>query len=517
MQYKAILAALLMTQGACTLLLPRLAITPCDPDAPPRCEGEVLLSCDEREEIELREECAQGCDAALWACIQCGDGFISADEECDGGDLALGENIAGDGCDLQCQLEDGFDCFGEPSECNSICGDNIIVGDEACDDGAQNSDTTPDACREDCTLSGCSDGVLDSIESAEDLCYEALSFDTTPNNVNLVALVDEDNDGSLDLLFTEVAADSRISILRGPSFLEETGFLLPSFPLLPIDIQDPALTPQDSNIAVLFAADGGGPGELHWGPIIPVSDNPVGVAFGDLTGDLGTDIAIIHFQHPSEPFNGFLTIIEDQIDAGNGFVQGQTLELEREGLAVDLFDFDQDQDLDILASEVSGKLYLFENQGGVFSLNSAIDLGSSIINFFATDINQDGVDDRLLIEALQDNGIFTINVRALITQLGAAPTVSAPMFSTDVLGFLPEVRGADLDGDDDLDLVALSADGQALQFFLQQDGTFFDAGQHSVGAFINTFALGDVNLDGIVDVVLNAASAPRPTLLRSRP
>lgn len=41
------------------------------------------------------------------------------------------------------------------------CGDGIVQGSEECDDGAQNSDTLPNACRTDCTLPRCGDGVID--------------------------------------------------------------------------------------------------------------------------------------------------------------------------------------------------------------------------------------------------------------------------------------------------------------------------------------------------------------------
>lgn len=43
-----------------------------------------------------------------------------------------------------------------------VCGDGILAGDEECDNGFEdNSDTTPDACRVDCTLPSCADGVRD--------------------------------------------------------------------------------------------------------------------------------------------------------------------------------------------------------------------------------------------------------------------------------------------------------------------------------------------------------------------
>ncbi len=48
------------------------------------------------------------------------------------------------------------------------CGDGVQEADEACDDGAANSDTLPDACRTDCLLPSCGDGVTDAGEACDD-------------------------------------------------------------------------------------------------------------------------------------------------------------------------------------------------------------------------------------------------------------------------------------------------------------------------------------------------------------
>lgn len=48
------------------------------------------------------------------------------------------------------------------------CGDGLLEAGELCDEGEANSDSTPDACREDCTLPTCGDGVLDQDESCDD-------------------------------------------------------------------------------------------------------------------------------------------------------------------------------------------------------------------------------------------------------------------------------------------------------------------------------------------------------------
>lgn len=43
----------------------------------------------------------------------------------------------------------------------AVCGNGILQEGEACDEGAQNSDTVADACRSDCTLPVCGDGTTD--------------------------------------------------------------------------------------------------------------------------------------------------------------------------------------------------------------------------------------------------------------------------------------------------------------------------------------------------------------------
>ena len=48
------------------------------------------------------------------------------------------------------------------------CGDGVLDAGELCDDGAANSDTTPDACRTACVPAACGDGVEDSDEACDD-------------------------------------------------------------------------------------------------------------------------------------------------------------------------------------------------------------------------------------------------------------------------------------------------------------------------------------------------------------
>ena len=60
----------------------------------------------------------------------CGDGMVESVEECDDGNL-----VSGDGCDIDCLLEDGYACPGAGGSCHvSVCGDGVAEGSEECDD-----------------------------------------------------------------------------------------------------------------------------------------------------------------------------------------------------------------------------------------------------------------------------------------------------------------------------------------------------------------------------------------------
>ncbi len=63
----------------------------------------------------------------------CGNGEVDTGEDCDDGDMPP---AGGDGCGTSCEIEPGWACTNEPSDCVAAeCGDRIQAGAEACDDG----------------------------------------------------------------------------------------------------------------------------------------------------------------------------------------------------------------------------------------------------------------------------------------------------------------------------------------------------------------------------------------------
>ena len=113
-------------------------------------------------------EPGDGCDAACALEGECGNGAVETGEACDDGNT-----VGDDGCSAVCKEE--------------RCGDYAVQGAEECDGGDLNSDTAPDACREDCTLPRCGDGVQDTGECdagtlcASDCAEASVADDAVPD------------------------------------------------------------------------------------------------------------------------------------------------------------------------------------------------------------------------------------------------------------------------------------------------------------------------------------------------
>jgi cysteine-rich repeat protein len=94
------------------------------------------------------------------------------------------------------------------NENQGVCGDGILDTGEACDDGAANSDSTPDACRTDCRSPWCGDGVTDAGEQCDDggdnsdtepdACREGCVDPTCGDGVTDTDAGEECDDGNLE-------------------------------------------------------------------------------------------------------------------------------------------------------------------------------------------------------------------------------------------------------------------------------------------------------------------------------
>jgi cysteine-rich repeat protein len=76
----------------------------------------------------------------------CGNGVVDGSEACDDGN-----QVNGDGCDANCTA--------------TACGNGIVTAGELCDDG---NAVSGDGCNPDCTFDGCGNGALDGAEACDD-------------------------------------------------------------------------------------------------------------------------------------------------------------------------------------------------------------------------------------------------------------------------------------------------------------------------------------------------------------
>lgn len=148
---------------------------PKEPDDPENPDDPVPVP-------EGGEECDDGNNVGGDGCSpsckkeRCGDGHVQAkgadgkpntadDEQCDDGNLNVG-----DGCGNTCKIE--------------TCGNGKRDWGEECDDGPENSDTKPGACRTNCMMPKCNDGVIDNVEPWGEQCdcgEEGANFDWEAN------------------------------------------------------------------------------------------------------------------------------------------------------------------------------------------------------------------------------------------------------------------------------------------------------------------------------------------------
>ncbi len=168
---------------------------------------EGVEACDDGNQ-NINDDCPDGVDGTCQP-ARCGDGLVKtfrADpgdttEECDCGDTTpSGDPVNPVACTGLNSDAPNAACR---SDCTlSRCGDGVTDDSppggglpEECDDGASNSDDLPDACRTDCSLPTCGDSVTDSGEECDE---GANNSNTQPDACRLDCRLPYCGDGVLD-------------------------------------------------------------------------------------------------------------------------------------------------------------------------------------------------------------------------------------------------------------------------------------------------------------------------------
>ncbi|HXT95987.1 MAG TPA: PA domain-containing protein [Polyangia bacterium] len=156
-------------------ILPLSTVSHWDPLARPNLIEEptdsYIISHDLRMEAALMKDIG-------WAPF-CGNGTLDPGEDCDDG--ANNSDIVPGACKTNCT--------------RSHCGDGKVDTGEQCDNGANNSDTAPGACRTTCVNASCGDGVVDPGEACDD---GPNNSDATPAACRTTCVKASCGDGVLD-------------------------------------------------------------------------------------------------------------------------------------------------------------------------------------------------------------------------------------------------------------------------------------------------------------------------------
>lgn len=238
-----------------------------------------------------------------------------------------------------------------------------------------------------------------------------------------------------------------------------------------------------------------GTGKGNFGPgTDPAADYyPAGLAMGDVDDDGDLDILIANYSPAGT--------VSVRLNEGSGTFSGnQNVPVGSLPISVLLGDVDGDGDLDLLTANVndisrSSTVSVRLNNGrGTFTGTQDVPVGISPASCALGDIDGDGDLDLLVPNGGNNPGSSTVSVR-----LNSGNGNFSGNQEVSVGSFPSSIAVGDIDGDGDLDLVVTSDvvnvrlnDGQ---------GSFTNSPDVSVGAHPGSVVLGDVDGNGALDLV----------------
>ncbi len=343
----------------------------------PTC-GDTIVDpgeqCDDGN-LDDTDDCTNACTSAT-----CGDGVLRAGVEiCDDGNTR--NDIACDG------------------DCAAGCGDGVWQPErgETCDDGVNNSDTVPGACRTVCHRPSCGDGILDSGL----FCLGAPVYFPLGSAGTDVTYKDLNQDNHPDLLVT-TATSLHVFLYdpAGAAFIptwSRTGLSAPVAPMAADftgdGVLDLVVLETTQRRVALFPGQGGG---LFGAPVRTSTGtgNPTRAVAADFTGDDIADIAVIM------PYSDSLVILSNN---GTGTFTAQpaiTTCSRPVSLATGLVNADSHPDLAISCQVANLVLLLYGNGDGTFATPHYLGAADRPTHIVLADVNGDSLTDVALLRAM---------------------------------------------------------------------------------------------------------------------
>jgi cysteine-rich repeat protein len=433
----------------------------------------------------------------------CGNGALNSGEECDDGNVSNG-----DGCSNGCKVE-----------VPPVCGDGQIKGEEACDDG---NSSIGDGCGDTCAIesgftcfgapsvcSACGDGVALPNET----CVSVVSLPTNPDPFGVV-LFDKDSDGDLDFAVSLNLGDQVWVYQNDAGQFTNSQIVVLEPDSLPGGLaaadldgdgdQDIVVTESNRNRVRIL--------ENQAGQLLDAGDffvgvNPdFGVVIVDVDGDGRLDLAAVNTDSQQSAPQDTVSVL---LGLGAlGFAEGPKINVGETPfalLAVDLFG---DGLPELISGNLDGQSLSVIPNDGVLGVSQLITSQSVISGLGSGDLDGDNDLDVVASQLETNDLLLLINESGVLTA-----TQSVSVGSAGPVGVII----ADLNGDGLLDLASANLLSDDVSLLYQHQGAFLPASVVDTDLGPEPLAAADLNGDGRADLVVGNRFANSVSVLLSTP
>ncbi len=330
----------------------------------------------------------------------------------------------------------------------------------------------------------------------------------TPEYISGLAAIDFDGDGDPDLAFSEPASNDVVILvnLGNGTFVVGTSIRFLTSPnILAVadgdrDGWDDLFTTSRGGLAVFFARNLLGTGFAQPDYFL-TSRSICSMELADLDGDADIDAVVSHSD---------LDEVEIMLNDGLGALQSaKILPAGAGACALSLDDFNGDGRIDVAtANTKTGTVSIFPGTPLGFVSRDTYHFSETLHDVAIADVNGDSSAE-LILSMGYGNGVI-----AVMQRKSDGSFIQSASYS--VGGWLGSVRMADIDNDNDDDVLVLGVDIRSLAVLRNQgNGAFDPAVMYDIGSGASMLVPADVDQDGWVDVVVSNSQAKSVSVLRN--